>query len=62
MSSEVEVKRFGDLSVQAFKVARKFASDPDVEALLQLLKDFDDEWRKNVGLPDRPQIERRAAR
>lgn len=62
MSSEIEVKRFGNLSVQAFKVGKKFEGDPDVQALLQMLKEFDEEWRKNIGLPERPQIERRTKR
>jgi hypothetical protein len=62
MSSRLEVQRFGDLSLQAFRVAKKFAGDPDVDALLQMLKEFDEEWRKNIGLPDRPQIERRTQR
>lgn len=57
-----EVKAFGDLSVQAFKVAKKFQGDPDVEALLQMFKDFDEQWRRNIGLPERPQIERRATK
>lgn len=59
MSSEREVIAHGNLSVQAFKVGKKFEGDPDVAALLQMLKEFDDEWRKNIGLPERPQIELR---
>lgn len=62
MSSEREVIAHGNLSVQVFKVAKKYEGDPDVEALLQMLNEFDEEWRKNIGLPERPQIERRRRR
>lgn len=59
MSSMREAIAHGNLSVQVFKVAKKYEGDPDVEALLQILKEFDDERRKNIGLPERPQIELR---
>lgn len=59
MSIEREVIAHGNMSVQVFKVVKKYEGDPDVQALLQMLKAFDDEWRKNIGLPERPQIERR---
>lgn len=59
MSSMREAIAHGNLSVQVFKVAKKYEGDPDVQALLRMLKEFDEERRKNIGLPERAQIERR---
>lgn len=59
MTARNEVQKFGSMSVQAFKIAKKFEGDPDVQAFIEMLKEFDEEWRRAVGLPERPQIERR---
>ncbi len=59
MSARNEVQMHSEFSVEFFKLLNNPNDKQQANKALDAFTRLDAEWRKNIGLPERPQIERR---